>query len=301
MGPHLAAVLASVPFFFFARGLMKSNDLDSIAGVLPLAQAALLGGLLWVLVRDEASGSRYESRLVLVAGAALAFFTAAIPVQLDKEWITVAWALEVAALAWLNTKITHRGLSVAITLIGSFVFMRLVLNPSVFSYHPRSSVKIFNWYLYTYAVSAAAFFVAAWLLTKREGKQLAAILQGAATIFLFLLLNIEIADVYSKGSSLTFDFNATLAQNLTYTIGWGVFAIGLLLAGIVISSRAARVTSIALLVVTIFKCFLWDLSSLGGLYRVGSLIGLALCLSAVALLLQRFVFRMGKTAPDTGT
>ena len=37
------------------------------------------------------------------------------------------------------------------------------------------------------------------------------------------------------------------------------------------------------------KCFLHDLGRLGGLYRVGSFMGLALCLSLVAIVLQKFV------------
>jgi uncharacterized membrane protein len=51
-----------------------------------------------------------------------------------------------------------------------------------------------------------------------------------------------------------------------------------------------RIAALALLSVTIVKCFLHDLWRLGGLYRVGSFVGLAICLSLVALLLQRFVF-----------
>ena len=43
--------------------------------------------------------------------------------------------------------------------------------------------------------------------------------------------------------------------------------------------------------VAILKCFLHDLMRLGGLYRVGSLVGLAIALAFVALLLQKFVLR----------
>ena len=63
----------------------------------------------------------------------------------------------------------------------------------------------------------------------------------------------------------------------------------LLVAGLLVKSRPARVAALVLLVVTILKCFLFDLAQLGGLYRVASFVGLAVCLAAVALLLQRFV------------
>jgi uncharacterized membrane protein len=111
---------------------------------------------------------------------------------------------------------------------------------------------------------------------------------------LFLLLNIEIADYYSTGSMITFNFDATLAQNLTYTLGWALFAVALLVAGIVIRSQPARIASLALLVVTVVKCFLYDLYQLGGLYRVASFVGLAICLALVALILQKFVLSVRK-------
>ena len=110
-------------------------------------------------------------------------------------------------------------------------------------------------------------------------------------MLLFLLLNIEIADVYSTGPSITFNLGGTLAQDLTYTLGWGAFAVGLLVAGIVIRSRAARFAALALLVVTVLKGFLHDLARLGGLYRVASFVGLAICLALVAVVLQKYVLR----------
>ena len=61
----------------------------------------------------------------------------------------------------------------------------------------------------------------------------------------------------------------TLAQDLTYTLGWGVFGVGLLAVGIVLRSHPARIAALALLVVTVVKCFLHDLARLTGLYRVG--------------------------------
>jgi uncharacterized membrane protein len=172
----------------------------------------------------------------------------------------------------------------------------LALNPAVLEYHPRSTAPIFNWYLYLYLVSALALFAAAALLRGTDDRvlgelRLTALVPAGATVLLFLAVNIEIADYYSSGTTLTFNFfSASLGQDLTYTLAWAVFAIGLLVAGIRLRSRFVRVAALALLSVTIVKCFLHDLWRLGGLYRVGSFVGLAICLSLVALLLQRFVF-----------
>jgi uncharacterized membrane protein len=52
-----------------------------------------------------------------------------------------------------------------------------------------------------------------------------------------------------------------------------------------------RWVSLSFLVVTIGKVFLYDLGELRDLYRVVSLVGLAVSLLLVSLLYQRFVFR----------
>jgi uncharacterized membrane protein len=294
--PYLAAVLASVPFFFFARQSLMAGGFGGEIGLLPVTQAALMAGLLWNLLRLQPPGERLQGRLALVAGAVLAFVTVAIPLQLEKQWITIGFALQAAALAWLCRRIPHKGLVTWMSGLLAAVFVRLILNPAVFSYHPRGSIPIFNWYLYTYLVSAAAFFAVAWFVQNREdlwleGLPIGPLAAAGGTVLLFMLLNIEIADFYSEVSSLTFNFGAGLAQDLTYTIGWGIFAFGLLTAGILLRSKTGRVSAIILLSATVAKCFLHDLWRLGGLYRIASLVGLAICLTLVALLLQKFVLQ----------
>ena len=74
-------------------------------GVIPVIEGAVLAVMLRSLLRLEAAGQRDLGRLALVAGAALAFVTVAIPLQLEKQWITIGWALEGVALAWLYTRI----------------------------------------------------------------------------------------------------------------------------------------------------------------------------------------------------
>jgi hypothetical protein len=301
--PYLAAVLAGIPFFFEVRYAMIQAGWGQAIGILPICQALLLVLLLLRLLGIEPRGSRTLGRLALVAGAALAFITVAIPLQLDKEWITIGWALEGAALAWLYGKIPHKGLLLAVSGLFAAVFVRLAMNPSILIYQPRSDMRIWNWYLYAYLVSSAALFLGGWLLSRTKDAlieglpRLSKLLFAGGAILLFLLLNIEIADFYSIGPTIAFNFNASLPQDLTYTIGWALFAVVLLIAGIVFTSQPARIASLALLVITILKCFLHDLARLGGLYLVVSLFGLAICLALVALALQKFVLSVRKEGP----
>jgi uncharacterized membrane protein len=303
--PYLAAVLAGLPFFVFARRAIEDAGYGYAIGLLPLFQAALMLLLLWRLVRIETANERLLSRLALTAAAALAFVTIAIPLQLEKQWISISWALEGAALVWLYRRIPHRGLLAWSGALLGAAFIRLAVNPAVLSYHLASHQAIVNWYLYTYLVSAAAFFVAAWLLPNEDAAEFdfaRPVANACGGILLFLLVNIEIADFYSTGPTLTFNFlSSSLAQDLTYTMGWALFAVVTLVTGLVLHSRASRVAAIFLLLVTVLKCFLHDLARLGGLYRVASLLGLTISLLLVGILLQKFVIRKTvATAEEAG-
>ena len=111
LSPHLAAVLASAWFFHVARMALVSAGYQGVIGALPVVQAALMGVLLAALLRLEPPSERTLGRLALVAAAVLAFVTVAIPLQLDKQWVTIGWALEGAALAWLFRRFRTAGCS----------------------------------------------------------------------------------------------------------------------------------------------------------------------------------------------
>jgi uncharacterized membrane protein len=300
--PYLAAVLASLSFFLLARHALLAGGYSGVIGALPVAQAVALAVLLANLVRMERGARESErdpGRLALVAGAVLACVTAAIPLQLDREWITIGWALLAAALAALYLRLPHRGLLWWTAGLLAAVFVRLAVNPAVLAYHPRGNIAIWNWYLYTYLVPALAFFLAAWLLARGDDQlegtplpRLSVLAASGGVVLLFLLVNIEIADYFSKGSSLTFGFltgQATLAEDLAYTLAWALFAIALFIAGIVRPSRPVRVAGIVLLLVAVLKGFVHDMAQLGGLYRVGSFAGLGVCLALMAVLIQKYV------------
>jgi len=303
--PYLAAVLAGIPFFFTARFAIRTAGYGYAIGLLPVFQAGLMLLLVWRLLHVDRPGERNLTRLAMTAAAALAFITVAIPLQLEKQWITIGWALEGAALVWLFRRIPHRGLLAWAGALLAAAFVRLAVNPAVLAYHPASHTHIVNWYLYTYLVSAAAFFAAAWLLPDDEARAFSParpIANACGTILLFFVVNIEIADFYSTGATLTFNFfSSSLAQDLTYTIGWALFAVGMLVAGLMLHSRGARVAAIILLLVTVLKCFLHDLARLGGLYRVASLLGLTISLLLVGVLLQKFVIRKTTTPAEEAT
>ncbi len=103
------------------------------------------------------------------------------------------------------------------------------------------------------------------------------------------MLNIEIADHFGDGETIRFQFSGNFARDMSYSIGWGIFALVLLLIGIGKRLRGVRYAAIGLLLAMLLKLFLHDLSNLGQLYRIGAFIGVAFILILASGLYQRFV------------
>jgi uncharacterized membrane protein len=81
--------------------------------------------------------------------------------------------------------------------------------------------------------------------------------------------------------------NLELAKQLSLSVVWAIYAVGLLIAGRIRRLRLLRVMSLALLSVTTLKAFIWDLSSLDRAYRIISFIMLGAILLVVSYFYQR--------------
>jgi uncharacterized membrane protein len=249
--------------------------------------------LVRLLKTIPAESPRRNTQLALFGGVALFFITLIFPIQFEKQWITIGWALEGAALLWLLHRVPHNGLKYVGVALLVTAFVRLAFNPAVLGYHARTATPIFNWYLYAYGITTVCLFLGARLLQPPRNLinqvSVPPVLAGLGTVLAFLLLNIQIADYFSTGTTITFKFSGNFGRDMTYSLAWGLFAFVLLFIGILRKVRGARYAGLALLVVTLLKLFLHDLWSLGGLYRIGALIGLALVLIPVSFLYQRFL------------
>jgi len=299
--PWLASALSGPVFFLPLYRAMTLTWGKGWIGALPVALAALsVAGLNGVSHRfqarpgDEASAGRRLDYLALFAAIALGFIALAIPLQLERQWITLAWALEAAAVWWLFARLPHPGLRLFGALLYGVVGVRLLLNwDNVLRYQERGW-PVFNWLLYTYGIPAACCLVGAALLRRAEagrggGGRLAGAVSLLGLVLVFVLINLEITDYFSTGPYLEFTRERRLARDLAMSVGWGLYAIALLVIGVWRSQKVLRFVSLGFLVLTVAKVFLYDLSNLTGIYRILSFLGLGVALILVSLLYQRFV------------
>jgi len=288
------SALAQALQFWLIHRVITAAFPNEWMGLLPAA-FALPGAIgVWALLKlyraDPATG---DARLAWQGGALLLFVSFIFPLQFEREWITLGWALEGFALLWLYHRVPHRGLRLVAVVLLCAAFVRLALNPAVFEYHRRSARRIWNWYLYAYGITSFCLLAGAQLFGHSPPKSIERagppLLGSLGAILVFLLLNIEIADYFSIGPTLTFSFSGNFARDMTYSIAWALFALGLILVGMRIKQRAARYAGVALLGVTLAKLFLHDLSDLDELYRIGAFVSVAVILIAASFIYQRFL------------
>ena len=294
----------SGPVYFYLVYVSVSHLLgDALIGLLP----AVIAGCYWVglgrlvdLVPKEEWVKRSE--VAFFGGVTLLFVSLILPLQFDKEWLTIGWAFEGVALLWFFTRMPHPGLRKWALGLLILAFTRLALNPSVLHYHPSAEIPILNWYLYAYGTVATCLLVAARLWPSGVqgilGKQVSSLLRALAAVLIFILMNIEIADFFRVGNTLMFQLGKSFAEDMTYSLAWALFGFVLLIVSIKEQNLVGRRASLGLLGVTILKLFLHDVWALGQLYRVAAFVGLACVLILVSYLYQRYLFPEKATVSD---
>ncbi|RBP43842.1 putative membrane protein DUF2339 [Roseimicrobium gellanilyticum] len=296
VAPWIAGAVAWAGTFLLVYDVVKRVWPNEVMGLLPAAFALPAGASLYAVLKlHRTENSARLSQLAWFGGLTLLFITLIFPIQFEKQWITLGWAFEGAALCWLYRRVPHPGLRGTGTALLVIAFIRLALNPWVLEYQVRGDTMLLNWQLYAYSLAAAAFFLAAWWLNPPRhlmmGIHLRALFGTLGTILLFLLVNIEIADAFTSPGApyIVWEFSGNFARDMTYSIAWGLFALGLLIAGFIMHNAPTRYAGIGLLGITLLKLFFHDLARIESIYRIGALIAVALIALAASFLYQRFL------------
>lgn len=420
-GRWAALSAASGVVFFGIAWASTATETDLPWGALALGIGIVYLAAVVPAARLWRSRPEAAPALAAFAAAVTTFVSLAVPLELERQWVTVGWAIEVAALVWLAGRFRLPVLAGLARLLALGVAVRLLVNPLVFTY-PIGTHLLFNWLVYGYGVPLAAFAYAAllarrqdnrrlagqlewgallfgfalvtllvrqffhpgkpgapeidllewstlaiaWLnlgwgllaanrehgerfasvelagriflflgagfellgpvlalnplwsgdlvggvpifnrllwiygvpalllglgareLRLRESGRLAGVLAGGALLLAFVLISLEVRQAF-HGTALEGPTSA--AERYAYSAAWLLYAGGLLVAGVLRRGRALRYASLAVMMLTVGKVFLYDTANLTGLYRVFSFLGLGISLLLIAWGYQRFVFR----------
>lgn len=218
----VATVLAHFLLAWYVlRGVADGTPwgLLSIALALPF----LVGAERLARWRDSMPGA---TEALGYCAAGVAFFIAiAIALELRREWITFAYAVEFAAVAGISAHLGLHAMRRLCWLLLAVVIVRFVLNPEVLTY-PLSITPIFNWILWGYGLSIAALVVGLRFLRPTGDEPLLRATEAAIALLTFVLLTLEVRSVFRHDAMMAPD--APFMERAFYVLVWGAFALAAL-------------------------------------------------------------------------
>jgi uncharacterized membrane protein len=192
-----AALSAAAPLLILiiAYWRLQKFDLPVAWTLTALALAALELGAAMRIARRRAgevnAPIEIEIALASYAIGVLGSTITAAALGLGEAWLTVALALHLPAVGWIENRIRVRALRWVALGIAATVLIRLLANPYVLDY-PLGPTPIVNWLLYGYGVPAAAFIVATRQFGRSRDDTLVWVLEAGSIVFSLLLLTLEL-------------------------------------------------------------------------------------------------------------
>jgi uncharacterized membrane protein len=269
---EIFVVALNGPAYFAASYLLLDGRHHAWMGLFAAAVAAAhLGSARRLLPTHPATA-------LLAAGLGAGFITIAIPVQFAGYTITIAWATEAAALAWIGARFREtRVVWLAMAILG-LILIRLAAFDRLLG----------DARLVTFAASAAAFWlVAKWIAHARAA--LAIYIAGHAILLWALYLEIE---RWAIGTSAPENVSSVVTTGIS--ILFAAYALALIAAGVITSTTVNRLLGLVLIAIVILKLYFYDVWLLARLYRTIAFIALGALLVLSSYLYSRYRERIEK-------
>jgi uncharacterized membrane protein len=274
VGAHVGLVLLRALLAVPPTHLGGGQDLTQLLTVATLAACCVGCGLL--------AGKRrpFATALYALGLAATAYLTAA---ELAGDALVAAWAVQAAALAQLYRR-THDQLAS----VGALSFLAGAALHALAVEAPPSALLTGAPNLH--AATIALAFVAAVLIQIGRG-DLKPIAWTAAAITVLYLTSVALVTVFQPGAGTApltvLDLSVRQQGQVLLSAMWSVLGLAALVTGLRRKLDLVRTAGLALLMLSVVKVFVYDLSTLTSIYRVISFIVLGLLLLAGAFAYQR--------------
>jgi uncharacterized membrane protein len=230
---------------------------------------------------------------------AIAFLTIAIPLKLEAQLITIGWLVESAVLLWVS-------IAKKVQFLRYFAIVALILGLCrlLFFDHFEVHTLIFNARFATYLAAIAVLGGIAGFGRSRASRNEMPFIYIALVLLNILALNAltwEATDYFARqqgpgGYDFVWHQQKAIARDFSFSAIWLVYGAALMTIGFAKRSAFVRWQALILIGFTILKVFLYDLSNLGGSYRILSFIGLGAVLLAISFIYQRDWLKLSSRA-----
>ena len=218
----------------------------------------------------------------LTAAIAAVLLTLAVPIQFVGFRITMLWALEAAAIAWLAARFGAPRLQLGAWLLFTLVFIRLLtLDGQIFAFR-YTYAALANRRFATFAVAAGSLWIASRFAQSRESQ---AVTYGGGHLVLLWALAMEVNGWAHRTADLP---DASSIASTGISILMAVYGLALVVAGVSLRSTTNRVMGLGLMALVIAKLYLLDVWSLSRGFRITAFLALGVLLLLVSYLYSRF-------------
>jgi uncharacterized membrane protein len=210
-------------------------------------------------------------------------------------WLALAIGLERLRLRTNSVVHNIAALAIAALALGGIIFGLVLIDNPLLTDEPVGG-PFLNLILLGYALLAVLATALALVARGVRPRPYSASAAITAVVLALLYLTLEVTRLY-HGPVLT-EGPTSDAEQYTYSAVWLAFGVALLAIGIKLRSQPVRFASAAVVILTVLKVFLVDMSNLTGIYQALSFIGLGLVLLGIGWFYQRLLFaRPAPTAP----
>ena len=270
----LALIPANAAIYFAASYTLLNPSYHPYIGLL----AAAIGGVHVMLARRFESSKEAQT---LTLGVALAFVTLAVPIQFAGFRVTIAWALEGAALAWLSARFPGTLLRLSCVAVLTLAVIRLLVF-DVFVYSRSAEYStLLNARFLTFAAATAALWLTARFLAPGLDAAVAYIAGNAVLLF---GLGLEIGGWVSRN---IVPEDQSGVQIIAISVMLTVYAVILVVIGVQTQAAIHRILGLALVALVVAKLYLVDVWVLGRLFRITAFLALGVLLLALSYLYSR--------------
>ncbi len=331
--------LSGLAFTFFVQVLLKNplwapDDLGALLifnGLLYIygLPAFLAASLTWWLTDAEDLTAQMVSRLSTLASLLFFFLLVTLEIRhgfhgpvlavsdstqftstiIERGTYSAIWLLTSVPLLAIGRHrrakmLTAAGYCFAIAGLAFTLVIEVLAQNPLWIPDNVGSFLIINRLLYIYGLPAiiAAVF-ARWFFNAQDSgaRTFARFNAVVSIVLLFVLVSLEVRQGF-QGNLLNSSMPPESAEMYAYSAAWGLYGTILLVAGIVTRGPILRWASLAVMLITIIKVFIFDTANLSDIFRVFSFAGLGLSLILLGFLYHYFVFRRPPASiPPTGS
>jgi uncharacterized membrane protein len=188
-----APILILMAVYYRVAGFERSIPFAALA----LLLAVLYGYAVEFLGKlPPRPGSAAAGAIFAVGG--IASLALALTLAMEKGWLTVALALMVPGIAWVERQRPLPALRWTAAVMIALVVLRIGWEPRIVG-SDVGTTPIFNWLLWGYGVPAASFWTAGYLLRKRADDVPARMADSAAILFTVLTVFLQIRHYMTGG------------------------------------------------------------------------------------------------------